>query len=151
MHQLPGARPGAECEKCDEKLPKAMDHVQKLIKKYQITSLVLAEELKKCSYFSEKENIFQNLVDRLGKPDIIFPCKIELPYQEWWRDRPDETTATCVVRCQIRRIPTDEEREKHHFLRVSSSKRAFFSPLERENHRRRREPWQDTISLHPNP
>ena len=33
---------------------------------------------------------FKNLVDRLGKPDIIFPCKIELPYQERRRERPDE-------------------------------------------------------------
>ena len=49
-------------EKCDEKLPKAMKHVQKLTKNYQITSLVLAEELKKSSYFLEKENIFQKQV-----------------------------------------------------------------------------------------
>ena len=31
-----------------------------------------------------------------------------IPYQEWLRDRPDETTATCKARCQIRRMLSAE-------------------------------------------
>ena len=67
-------------EKCDEKLPKAMKHVQKLTKNYQITSLVLAEELKKSSYFLEKENIFQkqvHIIDGKGLMPYLLKEMIE--------------------------------------------------------------------------
>ncbi len=48
-----------------------------------------------------------------------------IPYQEWRRDRPCEATATCSSRCQIRRIPTDEER-KDFFARFACRNACFF-------------------------
>lgn len=58
-------------EKCDLKLEKAMKHVQQLMKKYQITNLVLAEELKRFSYFSKEENIFQKQVHIIDGKGIM--------------------------------------------------------------------------------
>ena len=39
---------------------------------------------------------------------------IQYPYQEWWRDRPDETTATCHRgKVPIPAATQDEEEETH--------------------------------------
>ena len=48
-----------------------------------------------------------------------------IPYQEWRRERPNEATATCFSRCQIRRESKDEERARK-FSTLSVQAGRFF-------------------------
>ena len=44
-----------------------------------------------------------------GKNHVKYARTAYMPYQEWWRERPDETRQPVKSRCQIRRRTTDED------------------------------------------
>ena len=48
-------------------------------------------------------------VDKLAKSDIMQLTIVNMPYQERWRERPDETRQPVNTRCQIRRNTKDED------------------------------------------
>ena len=57
-----------------------------------------------------------------GKNPVKYGRTAYMPYQEWWRERPDETRQPAKVWCQIRRRTTDEDSIKTH---IESSVCAF--------------------------
>lgn len=63
------------------------------------------------SSHSQRPANFSLLTKRITSANIRY-CRVTpykfIPYREWLRDRPDETTATCKARCQIRRMLSAE-------------------------------------------
>ena len=73
---------------------------------------------------------FKNLVDRLGKSDIICHRKIELPYQERRRERPDEARQPAEEGKLCKVLNPAAVDRKMRVRRIQTLRRggAFFSP-----------------------